>query len=114
MALIILSVCYVDIAGITNSWAIRWDASCLIHNKLNLYPNKSLIKNIGQDGTGEHRGNSNKHDVILYDSPIKVERIQIIAMPDIMKTFERFFRSLKPSFTKRIKWKLQKIMGKSK
>ena len=35
-----------------DSWAIRWHASNFILNKLTLYPGKSLVKNIGTDGSG--------------------------------------------------------------
>jgi hypothetical protein len=35
-----------------NSWAIRWYASAFLKNKLTLYPGKSLVKNIGTDGSG--------------------------------------------------------------
>jgi len=36
------------------SWAIRWYASTYLKNLYTLYPAKSLIKNIGSDGTGEN------------------------------------------------------------
>jgi hypothetical protein len=44
------------IAKNVDSWAIRWYASGLIHDKLSLYPKKSLIQNIGFDGTGINSG----------------------------------------------------------
>lgn len=43
-----------QIKGNNNSWAIRWYASAFLNNKLTLYPGKSLIKNIGFDGSGTH------------------------------------------------------------
>ena len=45
-----------QISGKVDSWAIRW---CLSHYKTNtncLYPIKSLVKNIGFDGSGIHCG----------------------------------------------------------
>ncbi len=42
------------IAGKNNSWAIRWHASAFLANKFTLYPGKSLVKNIGTDGSGTH------------------------------------------------------------
>lgn len=41
-----------QVLGINNSWAIRWHASMFVLNKLTLYPGKSLVKNIGNDGSG--------------------------------------------------------------
>lgn len=42
--------------GEIDSWAICWHASAFLANKLTLYPGRSLIVNIGQDGSGTHRG----------------------------------------------------------
>ncbi|MDJ1471636.1 glycosyltransferase [Xanthocytophaga flava] len=38
----------------TNSWAIRWYYSVFMRNGLGLFPSKSLVKNIGVDGSGVH------------------------------------------------------------
>lgn len=40
--------------GAIDSWAIRWYASAFLANKLTLYPGRSLVRNIGQDGSGTH------------------------------------------------------------
>jgi len=48
-----------QIKGINNSWAVRWYAAAFLVNKLTLYPNKTLIYNIGFDGTGVHSGSVN-------------------------------------------------------
>ena len=45
-----------QIAGKTNSWAIRWYASAFLANKYTLYPGKSLLSNIGGDGSGTNNG----------------------------------------------------------
>jgi len=34
-----------------SSWAIRWYASAYLLNKLTLYPSKTLVKNIGEEGS---------------------------------------------------------------
>lgn len=58
-----------QISGKNDSWAIRWAASTLVENKLGLYLGKSLVQNIGLDGTGRHCGktdtNNNKYWVPL-------------------------------------------------
>lgn len=61
-----------------DSWAIRWYASAYIQNKLTLYPSKSLVRNIGGDGSGTHvndkhlsSGYLNDHKTPLPDIPIK-------------------------------------------
>jgi hypothetical protein len=42
------------IEGKNNSWAINWYASAFLKNMLTLYPERSLVKNIGTDGSGTH------------------------------------------------------------
>ena len=37
-----------------NTWAIFWNATIFYHNGLCLNPVKSLVKNIGFDGSGEN------------------------------------------------------------
>ena len=48
-----------------DSWAIRFTYSCFRSGNMVVYPMKSLVKNIGVDGTGTHMKKSLK-----YDSPI--------------------------------------------
>ena len=43
-----------QVAGLNQSWAIRWHASAFLANKLTLYPGQSLVQNIGLDGSGTH------------------------------------------------------------
>jgi len=43
-----------QIHGRVDSWAVRWYAAALIHDKLTLYPGRSLVHNTGLDGSGSH------------------------------------------------------------
>jgi len=40
--------------GKTNSWAIRWYLSVFLNKGLALYPKKTMVQNVGFDGTGEN------------------------------------------------------------
>lgn len=62
-----------QIAGKNNSWAIRWLASAYLNDMYCLYPNKSLVKNIGFDGTGTHCGSC-----IFLQEEISSEPVNII------------------------------------
>jgi hypothetical protein len=50
-----------NISGKLKTWAIKWQASVFLQNGLALHPTKSLVNNIGNDGTGEHKGFTNKY-----------------------------------------------------
>ena len=43
-----------QVAGLNDSWAVRFYVSMFLDNGVFLYPRVSLIKNIGFDGTGVH------------------------------------------------------------
>lgn len=51
-----------QIAGRNDSWVIRWYASALLASKFTLYPGQSLVRNIGNDGSGTHGGATNRFD----------------------------------------------------
>jgi len=42
--------------GEVDSWAIRWYLSVFMRNGLTLYPAKTLVRNMGFDGSGTHCG----------------------------------------------------------
>lgn len=87
-----------QIAGLNNSWAVRWYASMFLANKLGLYPQRSLVKNVGLDNSGIHAGSVKVFNVNLSDRPIEVKRIEIQENPDAVKVVEGYFKSPKNLF----------------
>lgn len=79
--------------GETTCWDIRWYAAAFLADKLTLYPGKSLIRNIGLDGTGTHCGDSNSHDVELSPKSLNV-KAEPEADPVAYEAFADFFRDL--------------------
>jgi len=65
-----------QIEGKNNSWAIRWYASAFLKNKFTLNPGKSLVQNIGFDGTGTHCGDAGL-DGQLSQSPVRMRNIPV-------------------------------------
>src|SRR5260370_41840326 len=53
--------------GVLDVWGVRWYASMFLQEGLCLYPSRSLVSNIGMDGSGEHCGPSHAYDVALAD-----------------------------------------------
>lgn len=67
-----------QINGIVSSWGILWYASVFLNKGLGLFPNKSLIKNIGWDGSGTHSSQNKilqnqmlSDKIILSEIPIE-------------------------------------------
>ncbi len=95
------------------SWAINWYASAFINSKLCLYPPKTLVYNIGNDGSGTHftgktdiynEGNPETFEVILPD--------RVIESLKGRKAFENFFRGSSNPLLTRLKNKLLNIKNR--
>ena len=104
-----------QIAGKNNSWAIRWYASAFLADKLTLYPGKSLVVNIGFDGSGTHCGSSEDTRINAYDQKITIKQIPVIQSELARNAIKHYF---KPqdfiSKIRRLKKKLIKKLNKIK
>jgi len=85
-----------QIAGKNDSWAIRWYASAFLKNKLTLYPGKSLVHNIGNDGQGgTHCEKTQNFDIDLVDYKYTLEKLSICESKEARKAIEKFFNNYK-------------------
>jgi putative methyltransferase (TIGR04325 family) len=83
-----------------DSWAIRWYASAFINNKYTLYPNKSIVYNIGFDNTGVHSGSFDNFNNKSWNNkkPIDVNRITKIENNNLaLKKWIDYFNKMKKS-----------------
>lgn len=85
-----------QIAGRNDSWAIRWYASAFLAGKLTLYPGRTLVQNIGFDGSGTHcsaseiSGNTGE----LSSEPLNPRLLDLRESARAREAFtEYFFRS---------------------
>ncbi|PZO38700.1 MAG: sugar transferase [Pseudanabaena frigida] len=102
-----------QINGDIDSWAIRWYLSTFIINGLTLYPIRTLVENIGFDGSGTHCGTS-------LPLSIEINQEKILSMPtnikvdyEVMNVIFKYLRQLnKPlSWLQRIKKILMKLLN---
>jgi hypothetical protein len=91
-----------QIAGRNNSWAIRWHASCFLDGRLTLYPGRSLVHNIGNDGSGTHSKHTNIYEQTLSNVPIALTRLPTIESQEGRVAFVRYFKSVRPKLPSRI------------
>lgn len=75
--------------GRINSWAIRWCYEESNRNMFTVYPVRSLIKNIGLDGSGTHSGICKKYDIELNTDKVELENVEI--NDEILKRFKKFY-----------------------
>jgi hypothetical protein len=82
-----------QIAGRNDSWAVRWHASCFLRDLLILYPSRSLVHNIGNDGTGTHSGDVvNSYFAEISMEPVTVGGVAIEESQKGREAFCTFFR----------------------
>ena len=75
---------------IISSWGIRFRWSLFQNNGLILFPDRSLIKNIGWDGSGRHCNNNNPYEDYRWDPEYPVSRF-----PAKIKTDKKKLQKLK-------------------
>ncbi|MFD0793246.1 sugar transferase [Mucilaginibacter litoreus] len=90
-------------AGKNNSWAIRWYASIFLKNGLTLNPLKSLIHNIGHDGTGTHSNIENTYGVQISQQPVTY-------FPEILHENTQAYNAIKYFLSKRKGSVLQRLL----
>ena len=83
-----------NITGEINTWAIKWYSSLFLNNGFSLHPNRSLVRNIGMDGTGINFNNSNSKE--YYNNSlvnyVKVEKIKIKESVTSRKQMKQFYK----------------------
>jgi len=101
-----------QIHGRNDSWAIRWHASCFLAEMFTLYPGRSLVDNIGNDGSGTHSAAADqdgKFAVALNPLPVSVRRIPVSETRQTRKALAAYFRRRhKPNLYKT----LRRLAGK--
>ena len=87
-----------QIKGNIDSWAIRWYLSVFMMGGLTLYPVRSLVRNIGFDGSGIHCGTSSfKQNQNKFEISFKHN----IYFPEISVTKGDYYQILKYFFSQR-------------
>jgi glycosyltransferase involved in cell wall biosynthesis len=88
-------------AGKNNSWAIRWYASIFLQNGLTLNPSRSLVHNIGHDGTGVHSNVENMYGVNVSKEPIKQFPAELKENEQAHQAIKRFLKNRKGTLLER-------------
>ena len=92
-----------QIKGLNNSWAIRWHAATFLDGMLTLYPGRSLVHNIGNDGSGTHGSDdsANKFGKVVASAPVSVGPIAIEESELARQAVAAYFRRVRPGGVER-------------
>lgn len=83
-----------QVAGMNDSWAIRWYASAFLAEKLTLYPGRSLVRNIGNDGSGTHGDRTDQFEGRLAQQAPDLSGLVVEESAEARAAFKQFFREL--------------------
>ena len=88
--------------GELNTWAVRWYASLFLQDGLCLYPRKTLVRNLGFDGSGVncHDDNTRYHKKLPLSKAAHVKRCDILENSTYLSAMQSHFRQLKALWTK--------------
>jgi len=102
-----------QIDGKNDSWAVRWYMSAFLNNKLTLYPKKSFVHNIGNDGSGSHCSETDKFLISDFSNEIAFENDNQNISENLKArgAMEKYFSSLDISFGVKIRNKLRDIFS---
>jgi GT2 family glycosyltransferase len=90
-----------NVRGDLNTWAVRWYASIFLNDGLCLYPRKSLVRNLGFDGTGTHCNDSISgfYRKMSLAKKQRVKRIPIEENPHFLEAMQRHYREVLKEWT---------------
>ena len=91
-----------QVDGNVDSWAIRWIAVNLLLGRLTLYPGRSMTRNIGIDGSGQHASSTDVYHVEVAQTPLPIRSFPVEENATARREISRFLRKLKPSISRRI------------
>ncbi len=80
-----------QVKGENNSWAIRWSASLFLKGILSLNAGKSLVQNIGFDGSGTHSGSQEIFRVSLRQEKLTIDIPDIEENPNARCQYQRYY-----------------------
>ncbi len=84
-----------QISGKNNSWAIRWYASALIEEMLTLHPGRSLVANIGVDGSGAHCKAHSEFDVDLSTSSVDIKHKEVVESKEALEAWSHYLHKVR-------------------
>jgi hypothetical protein len=93
------------------TWAIKWLASIYLANGLCLVPGKSLVRNIGHDGTGVHCGSNDAMAVQPIANSVPVKRIAIEPSKAAFKAMYAYYDRLQYNLKNRVLNKIATFTG---
>jgi len=107
-----------NVSGNLNTWAVRWYASIFLHDGLCLYPRKTLVRNLGFDGTGIHcfDDETDYHRKLKLAQRVRVTKQPLAESKVYLNAMQAHYRQLLRQWTgtrlrDRVRSKIRRTLG---
>ncbi len=97
-------------SGKLNTWYIFWYLRAFVSGSVTVYPDKSLCRNLGFDGTGTNSSKNIDYNTPLYEGEIAVEHRPPRPDQDAYTQICRRLQTLKPGIRRRLYNRLRRIL----
>jgi Glycosyl transferase family 2 len=104
---------YLNERGRIKTWFVFWYLTLARLDGMALFPKHSLVRNIGNDGTGVHNVNSDAFDVRLAETRIKVHEIPIGEDAQVYKMHQKYFKKHAVPFAMKLRRELSYFLRKA-
>ena len=98
-----------QINGKNDSWAIRWNATLFLNDMLSLNAGRSLVQNIGFDGSGIHSGSDEIYSTDLFKDKLSIDIAETIEDKSARKAFVKYY-GLTNSFRAKAKRRINRFL----
>lgn len=97
---------FYNAVGILDTWAVYWSLAIYRNDGLVLVPKRSLVKNIGTDGSGEHQATELYDSGAVFDGVIDYFPDVYEEDVDVRQRIKKYYKSKMPGLARRVWRKL--------
>jgi hypothetical protein len=98
--------------GTWTTWAVKWQASVFLRQGLCLSPNRTLVRNLGFDGTGEHcHLDNDEHAQQLMANAVTVSRVPLVENAKVKAAVSRYYLHLHQDYRGKLKYYFRRLFA---
>jgi hypothetical protein len=98
-----------QVNGENDSWAIRWNATLFLNDILSLNAGRSLVRNIGFDGSGIHSGSDDIYSTDLYKGKLNINIPEISENKKARRAIMKYYGQTN-SFRAKLKRRINRFL----
>lgn len=98
--------------GKINTWFVFWYANLFLRNGLSLFPSRTLVSNMGFDGSGVHCGTNSDFEFMLSNTPIRISQIPLVESSIGFDKHKKYFREVNPLLWGKVLRRISKLFAK--